>query len=125
MTQHHRRSRRTVVWVSTAAAVVVAALAVTTVLAVSRSGTGAIPTVSDVRASSSAGSVTFRWTDPGLDPGDTYVISSNGASSQQSGTSFVVSGSAGDEECIAVAVNRDGKTGAASAQRCATIGSGS
>ena len=65
MTQNRRRSRRTVVWVSSVAAVVVAALAVTTVLAVSRSGTGAIPTVSDVRASSSTGSVTFRWSDPG------------------------------------------------------------
>jgi hypothetical protein len=67
--------------------------------------------------------VTFTWADPGLRNGDTYVISSNGAASQQTGTSFVVSGKKGEEECIAVAVNRDGKTGVASAQKCATIGS--
>ncbi|ROS73187.1 serine/threonine protein kinase [Curtobacterium sp. PhB130] len=125
VTRGRRRSRRTVVWVSSLAAVVVLALAATTVVLVSRVGSGAIPTVADVRASSSSESVTFRWSDPGLHNGDTYVISSNGASSQQSGTSFVVSGSKGDEECISVAVNRDGKTGVASAERCATIGSGS
>jgi len=125
VTLARRRSRRTVIWASSVAAAVVVALAVTSFVLVTRVGSGAIPTVSDVRASTAGQSVTFRWSDPGLRNGDTYVISSNGASSQQSGTSFVVSGSKGDEECISVAVNRDGKTGVASAERCATIGGGS
>ncbi|MGN8048548.1 serine/threonine-protein kinase [Curtobacterium sp. 22159] len=123
VTRARRRTRSTLVWATSLAVVVVAALVVATVVVVGRLGTGAIPVVSDVRAQSSTASVTFRWTDPGLRTGDTYVISSNGASSQQTGTSFVVSGQKGDEECIAVAVNRDGKTGVASAQKCATIGS--
>lgn len=123
VTRTRRRSRSTLVWVTSLAVVVVAALAVATVIVVGRLGTGAIPVVSDVRAETAPASVTFSWADPGLHTGDTYVISSNGAASQQTGTSFVVSGKKGDEECIAVAVNRDGKTGVASAQKCATIGS--
>ncbi|WP_439688566.1 serine/threonine-protein kinase [Curtobacterium sp. SP.BCp] len=123
-TRARRRSRSTLLWAGSLTVVVVAALAVATVVVVGRLGSGAIPVVSDVRATTTATSVTFRWSDPGLDSGDTYVVSSSGASSQQSGTSFVVSGQRGDEECISVAVNRDGKTGVASAQRCATIGSG-
>jgi len=122
VTRARRRTRSTLLWASSLAVVVVAALAVATVLVVTRLGSGAIPVVSDVRATATTSSVTFTWTDPGLGSGDTYVVSSNGASSQQTGTTFVVSGSKGDEECIAVAVNRDGKTGAASAQKCATIG---
>ncbi|WP_144765297.1 serine/threonine-protein kinase [Curtobacterium sp. 9128] len=125
VTRARRGSRRTLALVSALAAVVVVALAVTTFVLVTRVGSGAIPTVSDVQASSSRDSVTFRWSDPGLRNGDTYVITSNGASSQQSGTTFVVSGSDGEEECVTVAVNRDGKTGVASAERCATIGGGS
>ncbi len=123
-TRARRRSRSTLLWAGSLTAVVVAALAVATVLVVGRLGSGAIPVVADVRATTTATTVTFRWSDPGLDSGDTYVVSSNGASSQQSGTTFVVSGQRGDEQCISVAVNRDGKTGVASAQRCATVGSG-
>ncbi|MBK0296755.1 serine/threonine protein kinase, partial [Bacillus sp. S34] len=79
--------------------VVVAALAIATVVVVGRLGSGAIPVVSDVQAASTASSVTFTWDDPGLRNGDTYVISSNGAASQQTGARFVVSGKKGDEEC--------------------------
>jgi hypothetical protein len=123
VTRARRRTRSTLVWATSLAVVVVAALAIATVVVVGRLGAGAIPVVAEVRAEPSPQSVSFSWSDPGLRSGDTYVISSNGSSSQQTGTSFVVSGERGDEECIAVAVNRDGKTGAASAQKCATIGS--
>ncbi len=123
VTRARRRTRSTLVWATSLTVVVVAALAIATVVVVGRLGAGAIPVVADVRAQTSAESVSFSWADPGLRSGDTYVISSNGSSSQQTGTTFVVSGQRGDEECIAVAVNRDGKTGAASAQKCATVGS--
>ncbi|PCN47867.1 serine/threonine protein kinase [Curtobacterium sp. 'Ferrero'] len=122
-TRARRRTRTTLVWVTSSAAVVVAALVVATVLVVGRLGDGTVPVVSDVRATPSATSVTFRWSDPGLADGDTYVVTSGGASSQQSGTTFVVTGDRGDEVCITVSVNRDGRTGAASAERCATVGS--
>lgn len=121
-TRVRRRRRSTLLWAGSAGAVVVAALAVTVVLLVTRVGTGSIPAVSDVRAVASGDSVSFSWPDPGLRSGDTYVVSSDGVSSQQTGTTFVVSGESGSEECITVAVNRDGKTGAASAEQCGTIG---
>jgi len=121
-TRVRRRRRSTLLWAGSAGAVVVAALAVTVVLLVTRVGTGAIPAVSEVRAVASGDSVSFSWPDPGLRSGDTYVVSSDGVSSQQTGTTFVVSGESGAEECITVAVNRDGKTGAASAEQCGTIG---
>ncbi|WIJ43986.1 serine/threonine-protein kinase [Curtobacterium citreum] len=122
-TRARRRGRSTLVWATALSAVVVAALAVVAVLVVTRLGTGSIPVVQDVRAEAGADAVSFSWADPGLRAGDTYVITSGGASSQQTGTTFVVSGTSGTEECITVAVNRDGKTGAASAQQCGTVGS--
>ncbi|WIE74343.1 serine/threonine-protein kinase [Curtobacterium sp. MCSS17_007] len=121
-TRARRRSRSNLLWIGSAGAVVVAALAVVAVLLVGRAGTASIPTVSDVRAQAGADSVSFSWTDPGLRSGDTFVITSAGATTQQTGTTFVVSGTSGAEECITVAVNRDGKTGAMSAEQCGTIG---
>lgn len=121
-TRVRRRRRSTLVWGASAGVVVVAALAVVSVLLVTRIGQGSIPTVGDVRAQVRADAVSFSWADPGLRDGDTYVVTSDGATSQQTGTTFVVSGTSGAEECITVAVNRDGKTGAASAEQCGTIG---
>jgi eukaryotic-like serine/threonine-protein kinase len=122
VTRTRRKRRSSLVWASALVAVVVVALGITTSVLLSRAGTGSIPVVSDISASPTGSSVTFRWNDPGTAPGDTFVIASNGASSQQSGTSFVVSGTRGDEVCVTVTVNRDGKNGAPSAQKCATVG---
>ncbi|MDT0209642.1 serine/threonine-protein kinase [Curtobacterium sp. BRD11] len=118
-----RRKRSTLVVAGAAGVVVVAALAVVSVLLVTRAGTGSVPTVRDVTARGGGDSVSFSWDDPGLRAGDTYVITSAGATSQQTGTTFVVSGDPGTEQCITVAVNRDGRTGAASPEQCGTIGS--
>jgi serine/threonine protein kinase len=123
-TRVRRRSRGPIVWVSVLAVAVVVALGITTTVLLTRGVDGSIPVVSDIRANVAGSSVTFRWSDPGTQSGDTYVISSNGGDSQQSGTTFVVTGSRGAEECIAVTVNRDGKNGAQSAQKCVTIGDG-
>ncbi|KQO64695.1 serine/threonine-protein kinase [Curtobacterium sp. Leaf261] len=122
VTRQRSRNRGSLLWASIVAGVVVVALGVTASLVLSRTGTASIPTVSDIKAGVSGTSVTFRWSDPGIDAGDTYVIASNGGASQQSGTTFVVSGSRGDEECVTVTVNRDGKNGDPSAQKCVTIG---
>jgi hypothetical protein len=119
-----RGPRTAVVWGSVVSAVVVAVLAVTTVVALTRGGDD-VPVVTDLRATAGSSGVTFRWTDPGLRVGDTFVVTTGGTTSQQSGTTFVVTGPAGTEQCLQVAVNRDGRTGASSAERCATIGGAS
>jgi len=84
-------------------------------------GTGAIPRVSDVAGRSTDGTVVFSWADPGVAADDSYVVSLNsGESSIQRGTEFIVqTGNATDTPvCITVTVNRDGRTGAASTEKC-------
>ncbi|PZE39624.1 serine/threonine-protein kinase [Curtobacterium sp. MCPF17_031] len=117
-----RGSRSALVWATVLSSVVVVALAVTTVAVLTRGGDDAVPVVSDVSATAGASAVTFRWTDPGLQQGDTFVVTTDGATSQQTGTTFVATGRPGVEQCIRVAVNRDGRTGADSVERCGTIG---
>lgn len=109
-------------WVLVAAAVVVIALGATATLVLIRSSTDDIPVVTDIRADSGDGTVTFSWDDPGLDADDTYQISvSGGGSSIQRTPSYVVDANPGDRVCITVAVNRAGKTGPTSAEKCADV----
>lgn len=82
----------------------------------------AIPVVSDIAAEQTGGAVEFSWPDPGLADGDLYAITVDGApSSIQSSTRFVVDAEPGDTVCVSVAVNRQGRTGASSAERCVDV----
>lgn len=67
--------------------------------------------------------VEFTWSDPGLGATDTYQVSTSDGSApvQQRGTSFVVDAEPGDRVCITVAVNREGKTGTPSSEKCADV----
>jgi hypothetical protein len=79
--------------------------------------------VSDIQARVIDDTVEFTWNDPGLGAGDTYQVTTNDGSPavQQQGASFVVDAAPGDRVCIAVAVNREGKIGAVSAEKCADV----
>jgi serine/threonine protein kinase len=80
-----------------------------------------IPVVTDIQASARSGAVEFSWRDPGLAPGDVYVIrSADGSSSTQSSTVFTLQPDASGTACITVRVNRDGRSGDPSAQKCAS-----
>jgi hypothetical protein len=80
-------------------------------------GQGSLPRVSDVAGSAGAGTVVFSWSDPGLDGGDSYVVTlPSGQSSIQRSTEFTIQADA--QVCITVSVNRDGRTGAASTEKC-------
>ncbi|WP_120337786.1 serine/threonine-protein kinase [Cryobacterium soli] len=98
-------------------------------------GTTGIPRVSDVAGSSSAGTVVFSWADPGTLPDDSYLVRlGTGETSLQRGTEFTVQTdtvqtdqtqtAAGQTEpvCVTVSVNRDGRTGAASTEKCVDPG---
>jgi len=103
--------------------VVAGALLLGPVLSGAPVGTGdsALPTVSDVAGRAGDGTVVFSWADPGLTDGDSYVVNlPGGESSIQRGTEFTVQTGATQESavCITVSVNRDGRTGAASAEKC-------
>jgi hypothetical protein len=76
--------------------------------------------VTDVAATVSGSSVNFTWDDPGLAAGDQYQIAtSDGGSSIQRSPAFTVDAEPGDRVCITVTVNREGRTGSPSAEKCA------
>jgi serine/threonine protein kinase len=115
---------RSLAWALIAAAVVlVLVLGVLAVSALIRAGSSDIPTVSDISSRITDDTVTFSWTDPGLQAGDTYQVTANDGSppAQQREASFTVDSEPGERVCITVAVNREGKTGPPSGEKCADI----
>lgn len=115
-----RRPRR-LLWalVAVAAALLVSASGALLLL---RPDAGGIPVVSDVTAQVSGETVRFAWADPGLDDGDSYQVRvGDGPASVQSTAGYVVSAAAGDRVCLTVAVNRAGRLGAPSAERCVDV----
>ncbi|PWC03159.1 serine/threonine-protein kinase [Agromyces badenianii] len=85
-------------------------------------GTRSIPVVTDVQGFADAGAVTFAWDDPGLQSGDAYVVTVDGERLPMQRESRVsVPAEDGDHVCASVAVTRDGKSGAPSAERCVDV----
>jgi serine/threonine protein kinase len=117
------RGMRAFAWILVAAAVLVVALGSIATFVLIRAGSNDIPTVSDIQATITDDTVEFTWTDPGLTATDTYqVATSDGAPAvQQRNTSFVVDGEPGERVCVTVSVNREGKTGSPSGEKCADI----
>jgi len=123
-TQVPQRSRamQVLAWVLVAAGVVVIGFAAVVTLLMLRSGADDVPTVSDIVATTDAGSVEFSWGDPGLADGASYQVSvDGGAVSVQRSTTFVYQGSAGERVCLIVSVNQDGRLGDPSAPKCVDI----
>jgi hypothetical protein len=117
------KRQRTITWVLVGAAVLVVALGATALVVLLRaaSDTG-IPTVTDISATEAQGTVEFRWPDPGLDDGDRYQIQvRDGTSSIQLSPVFRVDAETGDTVCITVTVNRQGKTGDPSTEKCIDV----
>ena len=113
---------RAFAWALVAAAVLVLALGTTATLVLLRATSTDIPTVSDVQAATSDGTVTFSWSDPGIDGADSYQIATNtGESSIQRSPSFTVDTQPGDRVCLTVTVNREGKTGNPSSEKCVDV----
>jgi hypothetical protein len=112
-----------IVWAMVSAAtLLIAAGATVTVVLVRAAGAATIPTVTNVQGSSSGGSAEFTWPDPGLTSRDTYRIeTSDGDSSIQRSTSFVVDAAPGSRVCLTVVVSRDGKSGTPSGEKCVEV----
>lgn len=117
------RGMRALAWAVVAAAVFVVALGVLAILVLVRTTSTDIPTVSDISARVVDDTVEFTWADPGLGSSDTYQVATNDGSPvvQQREASFVVDAEPGDRVCVSVAVNREGRTGAVSAEKCADV----
>jgi serine/threonine protein kinase len=111
---------RTLGWILVAAAVLVIALGAFGVSVMIKAGDSDIPRVADISATQSSTAITFSWADPGIDKNsDSYQITtSDGQSSIQQPSAYIIDAKAGERACITVAVNRAGKTGPASSQKC-------
>jgi serine/threonine protein kinase len=117
------RRQQVITWVLVGAAVLVVALGATALVVLLRAANSSgIPTVTDISATESAGTVRFSWPDPGLDDGDRYQIQvRDGTSSVQLSPQFRVDAQPGDTVCITVSVNRQGKVGEPSTEKCIDV----
>jgi serine/threonine protein kinase len=114
------RGMQVLAWSLIVSAVLVIALGVVATIVLIRTNSDRIPRVTDIQASRTAGAIEFSWSDPGLLPGDAYQISTNGGTptSIQQSTTFSVDPRPGERVCITVTVNREGKIGEASSEKC-------
>lgn len=119
------RTRRihALAWTLVAVAVLTIVLAALTTIMLIRTTGNDIPRVTDISAKSTNRSIEFSWADPGLEAKDAYQITTNsGATSIQRPADYIVDAKQGDHVCIAVVVNREGKVGAASSEKCVDFG---
>jgi eukaryotic-like serine/threonine-protein kinase len=120
-----RRRRTAMVWALVAASVVVIGLAGTGVSLLASQVASGIPTVANIEGSEQNGTVVFSWDDPGIREGDSYVVATRGGeSSIQRGTGFIVDPQGESQVCLTVTVNRAGKTGAPSGEKCVDLADG-
>jgi tRNA A-37 threonylcarbamoyl transferase component Bud32 len=114
---------RVTLWAAISGGVLVLSLAAVTLMLLLR-GTGSdIPVVANIAATQTAsGTVEFSWPDPGIAVDDTYQVAvSGGVSSIQRSPQFVVDADTGERVCITVTVNRGGKTGPQSNEKCVDV----
>ena len=118
------RGMRVLAWGLIVSAVLVIALGATATFVLIRANSDSIPQVTDIVGKAGADSIKFSWTDPGLKTDDSYqVTTSDGRSALQTSPDyFAQDAKAGDRVCITVAVNRQGKTGSPSAEKCVDFG---
>ena len=114
-----RWSRALVLSLVACAVLVVALAATASVVLVKVSSETQIPTVRDLSGRVSDGTIVFTWSDPGLQPDDTYQVTvGDQPPSSQHATEFRVDAKPGTTVCVTVTVNRAGKTGDPSGQKC-------
>ena len=81
--------------------------------------------VTDVEGAVAGTSVTFTWSDPGIESGDAYIVTVDGrASPMTRDAHYDVPAQDGDRVCATVTVTRDGKSGTPSAERCVDVQAG-
>ncbi|KQR54629.1 serine/threonine protein kinase [Leifsonia sp. Leaf336] len=114
------RVSRALIAALVACALLVVVLGVTAaVVLVRASAANDIPTVRDLSGRVAEGTIVFSWTDPGIESGDSYQVTvDDQPPSSQRATEFRVDAKPGQTVCVTVTVNRDGKTGSPSGQKC-------
>lgn len=117
------RGMRALAWSLIVSALLVVALAVVATIVLLRATSDGIPRVTNIQAQRTVDSITFRWEDPGLLPGDAYQVSTNTGTSRsiQQSTVFTVDAKSGERVCLTVTVRRDGKSGDPSGEKCVEV----
>jgi hypothetical protein len=118
-----QRGMQAVTWLLIASAVLVIALGATALFVLLKASTDdGIPVVTDISATLGDGTVEFSWPDPGLGDGDLYEIEVGGRREGiQASPRFVVDADPGETVCLTVTVNRDGKSGTPSSEKCVDV----
>ena len=81
-----------------------------------------IPVVVNIEAQVANNEVAFSWQDPGITATDSYRITlGDGQTSTQRSPEFSYASAPGDRVCITVRINREGRDGPASGEKCADI----
>lgn len=120
-----QRRSGAMMWALIASSVLVVGLAATAASLLVRQDVTDIPAVSELDGRLSSGTVTFTWTDPGVRSGDNYVVTlRSGESSIQRGTEFSVDPNGQPSVCVTVTVNREGKPGQPSGEKCVETAEG-
>ncbi|MEP6480501.1 MAG: serine/threonine-protein kinase [Rhodoglobus sp.] len=114
---------RALTWILVASAVLVIGLGILATTVLLRAGSNDIPMVSNIGATLDGTSVKFTWGDPGIKSSDTYQIATGSGQPavQQRDSSFVVDATPGERVCITVTVNREGKIGNPSGEKCTDV----
>jgi serine/threonine protein kinase len=117
------RGMRALAWGLVATSVLVIALAATATVMLIKSNTSGIPQVTNITSVSQVNSIDFSWNKPeGFTFGDAYqVTTADGGSSLQQAPKFSIDVTPGDRVCVAVAVNRGGKLGPSSGEKCVDV----
>ncbi|WP_349862462.1 serine/threonine-protein kinase [Leifsonia sp. WHRI 6310E] len=121
------RAPRALVYSLVACAALVVVLGVIASIVLVRAGTSDdIPAVRDLSGRVDGSTIVFSWSDPGLQSGDVYQVTVDDQPPASQRTSeFRVDARAGQTVCVTVTVNRDGKTGSPSGEKCVERGGGS
>ena len=113
-------NRRGWIGAGVAGAVLIVALIVTLVVVSRTTGQNDVPVVANIQANVADGTVTFSWQDPGINDTDSFrIMTDDGQSSIQRSPEFTYDAEPGQRVCITVTVNRKGKDGLASGEKCA------
>ncbi|HEY5224184.1 MAG TPA: serine/threonine-protein kinase [Microbacteriaceae bacterium] len=118
---------RMTVWLMVTCACLVLVLGVfATIVLVRAAGADQIPVVRNINGHAAGSTIVFSWGDPGLQPNDVYQVRvDDAAPSVQRSQEFRVDSTGTQRVCITISVNRDGKAGEASVQKCVEPGTGS
>ena len=116
------RRRVGLIWALVVASVVVVGATAAGAVALLQATDATIPSVSNVEGATRGGSVLFEWPDPGIREGDNYVVAlRSGETSIQRSTAFTVDPNGVARVCVTVTVNREGKYGDPSGEKCVDV----